>query len=62
MLKHVVPKGKQDCMLCGNSAIIDSCYPETMVHSVTTLTIRAKLMESCEKRDDQCDSEVMNCL
>ena len=49
-------------MLCGHLAIIDSHYPETIVRSVTTLPIRAKLMECCEKRDDPWGSEVMNRL
>ena len=49
-------------MLCGHSAIIDSRYPETIVRSVTTLPMHAKLMEGCEKRDDPLGSEVMNRL
>ena len=53
---------KEDRMLCGHSAIIDSRYPETIVRSVTTLPMRAKLMECCEKRDDPWGSDVMNRL
>ena len=42
---------KTDCMLCGQFARLrlDSRNPETIVHSVTTLPMRAKL---CAKRDD----------
>ncbi len=53
---------KQDCMLCGQSAKLDSRYPESIVRSVTTLPMRAKLMECCTKRDDSWGSEVMNRL
>ena len=53
---------KEDCMLCGQFAILDSRYPETIIRSVTTLPMRTKLIECCAKRDDSWGSEVMNRL
>ena len=53
---------KEDCMICGQFAILDSRYPETIIRSVTTLPMRTKLIECCAKRDDSWGSEVMNRL
>ena len=53
---------KDDCMSCGKRALVDPRHPDVIVHAVTTLSLRSKLMECCLKMDDAWGSEVMNCL
>ena len=42
--------------------MVDPRHPDVIVHTVTTLPLRSKLMECCLKRDDAWGSEVMNRL
>jgi uncharacterized protein YlaI len=54
---------KEDCMLCGRSAAIDSRHPErSQICSVRTLPIRTTLLEHCAKRGDPWASEVQGRL
>ena len=53
---------KDDCMFCGKWALVHPHHPEVIVHTVTTMPLRSKLMECCLKRDDAWGSEVMNHL
>ena len=54
---------KEDCMLCGESAEIDPRHPDrSSVHKVTTLPVRSKLLECCEKRRDLWANEVQTHL
>ena len=44
---------KEDCMLCGKSAAVDTRHPNRrQVLTVTTLPIRGKLLKCCDKRGD----------
>ena len=50
-------------MLCSEKAEIDYRHPErNKIHYVTTLPMRDRLLECCEKRGDAWASEVQNCL
>ena len=42
--------------------MVDPRHPDVIVHTVTTLPLRSKLIECCLKRDDAWGSEVMNRL
>ena len=54
---------KENCMLCGEKAEIDHRHPErNKIHNVTTLPMRNKLLECCNKRGDAWASEVRNRL
>lgn len=54
---------KDDCMLCGRSASIDSRHPErSQVCPVRTLPIRMTLLEQCVKRSDTWAFEVQGRL
>jgi len=54
---------KRNCTLCGEKAKIDARHPErNKVHKSTTLSMRDKLLESCDKRGDAWASEVQKRL
>ena len=54
---------KVNCMLCGSVAKNDPRHPERdKVCHVTTLPMRSKLLECCDKRNDTWASEVKNRL
>ena len=53
---------KNDCIFCGKQALVDPRHPDVIMHTVTTLPLRSKLMECCLKRNDGWGSEVMNRL
>ena len=43
---------KDNCLLCGEFAKFDSRHPErNKIHTVTTLPLRDKLLECCDKRE-----------
>ena len=46
-------------MLCGKSAIVDTCHPDrSRVHTVTMLPMHDKVLECCHKRGELWASEV----
>lgn len=54
---------KEDCMLCGKSAIHDTRHPERQrVHKVSTIPMRCNLLECCTERGDLWACEVENRL
>lgn len=54
---------KENCMLCGKSAVIDTKHPERQrVHKVFTIPMRCHLLECCKERGDLWGSEVENRL
>ena len=51
------------CMLCGKPATIDAQHPnQSKVKTVTTLPLRDKVLEQCDKRGDIWASEVQTRL
>lgn len=54
---------KEDCMLCGKSAVVDSRHPKRQrVYKVSTIPMRCNLLKCCREREDQWASEVENRL
>ena len=62
VLKNPNLFGKMIACFVEKRALVDHRHPEVIVHTVTTLPLRSKLMECCLKRDDAWGSEVMNRL
>ena len=50
---------KEDCMLCGKSAVVNTRHPDrSRVQAVTALPMHDKVLECCHKRGDLWASEV----
>ena len=49
-------------MLCGKTATIDAHHPNQTQVKITTLPLRSKVVEQCDKRGDMWASEVQTHL
>jgi len=50
---------KEDCMLCGKCAVVDTCHPDrAQIKVVTTLPMRDNILEQCSKKGDDWASTV----
>ena len=56
---HNLFNWKSQCFLCGSNAIIDSGHPSNFqVHRVSTLPFRQKVIDICEVRNDNWETQV----
>ena len=58
---------KTDCFYCGIPAIVDSCHPDRVSHSIaSTLPLRTRVLQMCDERKDhwadQVQSRIESCI
>ena len=54
---------KKECVLCGSNTNFDTRHPErSKVHKITTLPIKNRLLECCQRRGDSWGLEVQERL